>query len=58
MLDAYAVTGAWSQLGRQIRRRYAGGLLDRVATYQPFDPAVDPAGWAALLQGWKESAGE
>jgi probable F420-dependent oxidoreductase len=58
MLDAYAVTGAWSQLGRRLRRRYAGGLLDRVAAYQPYDPAGDPAGWSALLQGWKESASE
>jgi probable F420-dependent oxidoreductase len=34
MVDTYAVTGTWDEIGARIRERYAG-LLDRTAFYQP-----------------------
>jgi probable F420-dependent oxidoreductase len=37
MVDTYAVTGTWQDIGRKIRERYAG-LLDRTAFYQPYAP--------------------
>ncbi|HET7340794.1 MAG TPA: TIGR03617 family F420-dependent LLM class oxidoreductase [Methylomirabilota bacterium] len=41
MVDAYAVTGTWQDIGRKIRERY-DGLLDRTAFYQPYAaPSLD-----------------
>jgi probable F420-dependent oxidoreductase len=40
MLDTYAVTGTYGDLGRALRERYAG-LLDRTALYQPHQPGID-----------------
>ena len=37
MVETYAVTGTWEDIGRKIRERYAG-LLDRTAFYQPGKP--------------------
>ncbi len=36
MLDTFAVSGSYRDLGRQLRARYEGGLLDCVALYQPY----------------------
>jgi probable F420-dependent oxidoreductase len=40
MVDTYAVTGTYDNLGRKIVERYAG-LLDRTALYQPYQPGID-----------------
>jgi probable F420-dependent oxidoreductase len=40
MLDTYAVTGTYADLGAKIAERYAG-LLDRTALYQPYQPGID-----------------
>jgi probable F420-dependent oxidoreductase len=37
MVETYAVTGTWDDIGRRIRERYTG-LLDRTAFYQPYQP--------------------
>jgi probable F420-dependent oxidoreductase len=40
MVDTYAVTGTYDDLGELIKQRYAG-LLDRTALYQPYQPGID-----------------
>ena len=40
MVDTYAVTGTYDNLGERIKQRYAG-LLDRTAFYQPYQPGID-----------------
>ena len=40
MVDAFAVTGTYADIGRKIKDRYAG-LLDRTALYQPYQPGLD-----------------
>jgi probable F420-dependent oxidoreductase len=40
MLDTYAVTGSYDTIGARLRERY-GGLLDRTAFYQPYQPGLD-----------------
>jgi probable F420-dependent oxidoreductase len=40
MVDTYAVTGTYADIGRKIRERYAG-LLDRTSLYQPYQPGTD-----------------
>jgi len=48
MLEAFAVTGTWSNIGAKIRAR-CEGVLDRVGFYFPFR-ADDPAGrWRRVL---------
>ena len=37
MVETYAVTGTYEDIGRKIRERYTG-LLDRTAFYQPYQP--------------------
>jgi probable F420-dependent oxidoreductase len=37
MVETYAVTGTYEDIGRKIRERYTG-LLDRTAFYQPYTP--------------------
>jgi probable F420-dependent oxidoreductase len=40
MVDTYAVTGTYDDIGRKLEGRYAG-LLDRTALYQPHQPGID-----------------
>lgn len=40
MVDTYAVTGTYADLGPKLVARYAG-LLDRTALYQPHQPGID-----------------
>ena len=40
MVDTYAVTGTYGDIGRKLKERYAG-LLDRTALYQPYQPGID-----------------
>jgi probable F420-dependent oxidoreductase len=53
MLNAYAVTGAWAELPKIVKERYAGRLLDRVAYYIPYVPGEDDAGWRATIAGFR-----
>ncbi len=50
MIEAVVVRGAWEDVGRQLRTRYAG-VLDRVACYRPFTIAESPQ-WQRLAQGF------
>jgi probable F420-dependent oxidoreductase len=65
MLDTFAVTGAYSELGEKLRERYAGGLapqdaqnrrvlgaplLDRVALYQPYPVRADDPELRRMVQ--------
>jgi probable F420-dependent oxidoreductase len=47
MLDAVVVSGSWEDVGRQLKRRYAG-VLDRVACYRPFTQSELPQ-WRRLV---------
>jgi probable F420-dependent oxidoreductase len=47
MLDAVVVSGSWEDVGRQLKRRYAG-VLDRVACYRPFTQMELPK-WRRLV---------
>jgi probable F420-dependent oxidoreductase len=40
MVDVYAVTGTYDDLGDKVKARYEG-LLDRTALYQPYRPGID-----------------
>ncbi|HXH82232.1 MAG TPA: TIGR03617 family F420-dependent LLM class oxidoreductase [Candidatus Tectomicrobia bacterium] len=40
MVNTYAVTGTYADIGPRLRERYAG-LLDRTALYQPDQPSLD-----------------
>ncbi|MBK8048138.1 MAG: TIGR03617 family F420-dependent LLM class oxidoreductase [Anaerolineales bacterium] len=56
MLDAFAVTGKWSELPRIVQARYAGRLLDRVAYYLPFAPGKEEDGWRTTVAGFRTPA--
>jgi probable F420-dependent oxidoreductase len=47
MLDTYAVSGTFDDIGEKVRKRYAG-LLDRVAFYIPYRAGADDAAWRKL----------
>ncbi len=49
MLDVYTVTGAWSDIGDRVRKRYEG-LLDRVAFHVPYHAGMNEAEWRALAR--------
>jgi hypothetical protein len=49
MLDVYAVTGTFENIGEKVRERY-DGLLDRVNLYVPYKAAFDDATWRRLCQ--------
>ena len=51
LLDAVVIRGSWEDVGRQLRRRYAG-VLDRVACYRPFTQAELPK-WRRLIAGFR-----
>lgn len=53
MMDAFVVSGTWAELPAKIKAKYAGGLLDRVSYYFPFEPGKDEAGWQATVTGFK-----
>jgi probable F420-dependent oxidoreductase len=52
MLDTFVVHGTWAELPGKIKAKYAGGLLDRVSYYFPFEPGKDEAGWQASIAGF------
>ena len=49
MVDTYAVTGTYDDIGRKLRERYAG-LLDRTALYQPYPSGIDDPRLPRLVQ--------
>ena len=49
MVDTYAVTGTYEDIGEKLRERYAG-LLDRTALYQPYQPGIDDARLPRLVK--------
>jgi probable F420-dependent oxidoreductase len=49
MLDTYAVTATYDTLAARLRERY-GGLLDRTALYQPYQPGLDDPRLPALIR--------
>ena len=53
MMEAFTVRGTWAELPAKIRAKYAGGLLDRVSYYMPFEPGENEAGWRATVAGFR-----
>jgi len=53
MLDAVLIRGSWEEVGRDLRRRYAG-VLDRVACYRPFTIAELPK-WRRLAGAFHDA---
>lgn len=51
LLEAVVVRGSWEEVGRELRRRYAG-VLNRVACYRPFTQAELPK-WRRLVAGFQ-----
>jgi probable F420-dependent oxidoreductase len=49
MLDVYAVTGTYENIGEKVRERF-DGLLDRVSFYIPYKAAFDDAVWRRLCR--------
>ena len=49
MIDTFALTGSWEDLGPAIQARY-GHLLQRATLYVPFVPGENDAGWRRLLK--------
>ncbi|RME46815.1 MAG: TIGR03617 family F420-dependent LLM class oxidoreductase [Caldilineae bacterium] len=58
MMDALTVRGTWADLPAAIRKRYEGGLMDRVSYYLPFTPGENDAGWRATIAGFKQAEPE
>jgi probable F420-dependent oxidoreductase len=50
MLDVYAVTGTWNDIGERVRERYAG-LLDRVSLRGVEELAPTDPRWSRILRG-------
>ena len=48
MLDVFAVTGTWEEIGTRIRERYTG-VLDRIGFYVPFRANDRPERWRKVL---------
>ncbi|MEM7336421.1 MAG: hypothetical protein AAF490_30360 [Chloroflexota bacterium] len=53
MLDAFAVTGKWSELPGIIKERF-GNMVDRTNYYIPYHPDDEAEGWAASIEGFRE----
>jgi hypothetical protein len=49
MLDTYAVTATYDTLADRLQERY-GGLLDRTALYQPYQPGLGDPRLPALIK--------
>jgi probable F420-dependent oxidoreductase len=52
MLEEFAVTGGYEEIGAKLRERYAG-LLDRVSLYQPYAATPDDPRCAAMVKEFK-----
>ncbi len=49
MVDVFAVTGTWEEIGPAIQARY-GDLLQRVTLYTPFRPGEQDEAWQRMLR--------
>ncbi len=49
MLDVYAVSGTYDNIGEKVQERFSG-LLDRVAFYLPYKAAFDDGVWRKLCK--------
>jgi len=49
MLEVYAVSGTYDNIGEKVRERF-DGLLDRVAFYVPYKAAFDDPTWSRLCE--------
>ena len=49
MVDVFAVTGTWEEIGPAIQARY-GPLLQRVTLYTPFRPGEQDEAWQRMLR--------
>ena len=54
MLEDFAVTGSWAEIGPRIRERYAG-LYDCTQLYPSFSLSLDDPRMAALARGFTPS---
>jgi probable F420-dependent oxidoreductase len=54
MLDLFAVSGRFEEIGAQIRERYRG-LYDRTQLYPSFQPSLDDPRWRAVLAGFERA---
>ena len=55
MMETFVIYGAWAEIPGKVKAKYAGGLLDRVSYYFPFEPDKNEAGWRATIAGFKPS---
>ena len=55
LLSAVAVSEADGDLGRSLRERYAGGLVQRVALYDGVPPEADEQQWRTFVQSVKSN---
>ena len=55
LLSAVAVSEADGDLGRSLRERYAGGLVQRVALYDGMPPEADEQQWRTFVQSVKSN---
>jgi probable F420-dependent oxidoreductase len=53
MLETFAVSGTYADIGRQLRERYTG-LLDRISLYQPYDASLEDARPAMLVREFSD----
>jgi hypothetical protein len=49
MLNTYAVTGTYENIGDKMMERF-DGLLDRVSLYLPYRTGFDDAAWTRLCK--------
>jgi hypothetical protein len=52
MLDLFAVSGRFEEIGAKIRERFRG-LYDRTQLYPSFQPSLDDPRWPAVLAGFQ-----
>lgn len=52
MLDLFAVSGTFEEIGGKIRERYRG-LYDRTQLYPSFQPALDDPRWPPVLTAFE-----
>jgi probable F420-dependent oxidoreductase len=55
MLETFAVSGTYEDIGRKLRERYTG-LLDRISLYQPYDTSLEEARHAMLIRQFNGEA--
>ena len=54
ILAEFAVSGSWADLPGKIKARYAGGLLDRLSYYVPFNPGENDAAWRTTIEKFRQ----